>query len=68
MEEGLEIGSKVGSDCLPLCAECSVLKDGRSRTCSLEEGRRVSIMGEALYGASREAVIAVGMEYYIASK
>lgn len=68
MEEGLEIGSKVGSDCLPSCAEWSVLNDGRSRTCSLEEGRRGSIMGEALYGASVEAVIAVEKEYYIAFK
>jgi hypothetical protein len=66
VEEGLEIGSKVGSDCLPSCVICSVLNDGRSRTCSLEEGRRVSIMGEALYGGSVEAVIAVGKECYIA--
>ena len=48
VEDGLEIGSRVGSDCLPLYAECSVLNEGRSRTCSLEEGRRGSIMGEAL--------------------
>jgi hypothetical protein len=48
VEEGLEIGSKVGSDCLPSCVECSVLNDGRSRTCCLEEGRRGPIMGEAL--------------------
>jgi hypothetical protein len=33
------MGSKVGNDCLP-SSECAVLKDGRSRTCSLKDGRR----------------------------
>jgi hypothetical protein len=36
VEEGLEIGSKVGSECLPSSFECAVLKEGRSRAC--EEG------------------------------
>jgi hypothetical protein len=36
VEEGLEIGSKVGSECLPSSFEFAVLKEGRSRAC--EEG------------------------------
>lgn len=48
VEEGREIGSIGGSDCLP-SSECALLREGSSRMCwSLEEGRRWSMaMGEA---------------------
>jgi hypothetical protein len=39
VEEGLEIGSKVGSECLPSSFECAVLKEGRSRACEERCGR-----------------------------
>lgn len=59
VEDGREIGSMPGSDCRP-SSECVVLNDGSSRACcSLDEGRRGS-MGEARYGASVDAVVAVG--------
>lgn len=59
VEDGRDIGSMAGRDCLP-SSECVVLKEGNSRVCcSLEMGRRWS-MGEARYEASVDAVFAVG--------
>lgn len=36
VEEGREIGSNPGSECLLSSTACAILKDGRSRDCSLE--------------------------------
>jgi len=60
VDDGRLMGSKLGRECRPSSTGCAVLNGGRSRTCSREdEGCRWS-MAEALYGASVEAVVAVG--------
>lgn len=46
VEEGRDIGSNPGSECLPSSTACAILKDGRSRECSLEDSCKCS-MGEA---------------------
>jgi hypothetical protein len=66
VDDGREIGSTKGIECRPSSLCCAVLKDSRSRACSLEEWR--CSMGEALKGASVEAVIAVVKVYYVAFK
>lgn len=56
VDVGLDIGSNAGSECRPpSSAAYVVLKEGRSRPCWWSVG-----MGNALNGASVEAVFAVG--------
>lgn len=62
VEEGLDMGSTPGNDCLSSSTVEAVLKSGRSRACcilGLPKCSDVWVLGEALYMPSVEAVIAI---------
>jgi hypothetical protein len=67
VDEGLEMGSRGGKDCLPSSVPLvlrgavfvAVENDGRSRTCSRLAGRRWSMAAGRYTGARVDAVVAV---------